>query len=108
MGNKCYLVYESWCTCDDSSVIGVFLDKDKAEEYIRVKNIDRKKEEVKHEKCALCVEYTEGETCFKLKDICEEAKILKDRHGDYCENDMSDYYQAISTNSYWIVESELR
>jgi len=102
---KAYLVYESWGICDDSSVVGVFLNENKADEYVKEHRKDRKDEMERYEKCNKCKE--EGGEIFILKKSCENAVIKEDRHGLYCENDMSDYYRGVDSNDYWKVETNI-
>jgi len=103
---KAYVIYESWGTCDDSSVIGVFLDENKANEYIKERNKDREKETEYYGKCSKCRKTTEDKEIFKYENSCKNAVIKEDRHGLYCENDMSDFY-SMSSNSYWKVETNI-
>jgi len=106
---KAYLVYESWGICDDSSVIGVFLDENNADEYVKEHNKEREEEIKLYEKCSKCIERrtNENEETFRLKDSCENAVIKEDRHGLYCENDMSDFYKGANSNAYWKVEKDI-
>ena len=92
--------------CDDESVIGVFLDEKKADEYVKEHNKDREEEMKLYERCNKCIEGTNKKT-FNLKDSCENAIIKEDRYGLYCENDMSDYYRGANSNSYWKVEKDI-
>lgn len=105
---KVFLVSESWGTCDDSSVVGAFLDECKADEYIAEHMIPRNKELKQHELCKKCrccdkEDYYcshKYDEVFILEDVCPIAKIDTDRNGKYCENDISEYHR-MNTNSYW-------
>jgi hypothetical protein len=103
---KAYLVYKSWGICDDSSVVGVFLDEKIADEYVEEHGKNRIIEMKRYEKCYECKEKDNEMFKFKLKDLCENAVIKEDRHGLYCENDMSDFY-SISSDDYWKVETDI-
>jgi hypothetical protein len=101
---KAYIVYRSWGICDDSSIVGIFLDEKKADEYVEEHGKERKEEEKLYKKCYEC---RTDEEIFNSKDTCDKAVIKTDRHGLYCENDMSDFYSSVSSNSYWKVEVDI-
>jgi hypothetical protein len=101
---KAYLVYGSWGICDDSSVVGVFLDEIKADAYVEEHGRQRKEEEQVYEKCHKCRRDRE---IFEFKNTCDKAEIKTDRHGLYCENDMSDWYNCVGSNSYWKEEVDI-
>lgn len=109
--SKVFLVYKTWGICDDSSVVGVFLNERKADEYIEVNNKAREEENKRHEKCSRCrgENYTneEDSSVFRFENTCDKAVIKEDRHGLYCENDDSDYYETVHSNSYWKVETDI-
>jgi hypothetical protein len=109
--DKAYLVYESWSITADSSVVGVFLDEKKADEYVEIHSEKRRQENERYEKCfncrnKICKSDEEGNG-FNFKDTCENAVIKKDRHGLYCENDNSDFYETVYSNDYWKVEVDI-
>lgn len=107
---KAYLVYTSWGRCDDSSVVGVFLDESKADEYIKEKNKAYEEEMKNNEKCSKCrcenYEH-EDENIFLYRSSCEKAEIKEDRYGEYCENDDSEYYQSVTSDEYWKKETDI-
>ena len=109
--NKAYLVYGSWGICDDSSIVGIFLDENKADEYIKEHNKAREEENKRYEKCSKCrgENYANEEdgAIFRFKNSCGKAIIKEDRHGLYCENDDSEYYETVHSNSYWKVETDI-
>lgn len=112
--SKAYIVYQSWGTCDDSSILGIFLDKTKANAYVSDHMIPRNKELEQHEKCKICrccdkADYHcthDYDYIFNLENDCINAKIGEDRYGKYCENDISDFY-SLSTSTFWASEVEI-
>ena len=109
--SKVYLVYQSWGTCDDSSIVGAFLDEKQADDYIFEHRKPRVEDEKQHEKCRKCrrcdtKKYGDDNEYFDLRNKCDKAKIGKDRNGKYCENDLSEYYY-INSDDYWKNEVEL-
>jgi hypothetical protein len=107
---KAYLIYESWSNTADSSIVGVFLDEKKADEYIEEHGKLRKEENARYEKCYKCRCNNcanEDEEIFLLKDSCDKAIIKEDRHGLYCENDDSDFYETVSSDDFWKVEKDI-
>lgn len=98
---KAYVVKESWAGCNDYSVIGVFLDKEKCDEFISEKNKDRDNERTLMERCEKCRE----DSGFLLKDECTMCKISTDRYGEYCENDLSE--EHCYTNDYYCEETNV-
>lgn len=93
--SKAYIVYEWAVTWDDSFPVAVFLDEQKCDEFIKEKNKAWEEDNKKHEECCKCrnndLGFYHGDDVFLLKDSCGRAKIEKDRHGLYCENEL-DYY----------------
>lgn len=110
--SKAYIVKHSLGICDDYSTVGVIFDEAKRDKYIEDHNKPRKLAEEKHEKCKRCRKCDDYDTpqdnVFLYKEDCIEAKIGTDRHGMYCGNDKSNYYEALdSTNEYFYEETEL-
>jgi hypothetical protein len=108
--DKAYLVYESWSITADSSVVGIFLDEKKADEYIEIHGKERQEENKRYEKCYKCRCHNcanEGDPIFLFRSSCDKAVIKEDRHGLYCENDDSDFYETVSSNDYWKVETDI-
>ena len=107
---KAYEVCVSWGTCDDSSVVGIFLDEERADAYIAEHRHARELDEKQHEKCSQCKgrNYANEEdgSIFRFKNTCDKAKIKEDRHGLYCEHDLSEYY-SITSNDYWKNEYDI-
>ena len=109
---KAYIVGHSWGICDDDITVGVFLNKDIAEAYIKKKNIPRDeamKQMKMCKKCRKCNYYDNPkDNVFSLANKCSKAKISVDRHGKYCENDVNDYYEAANgTDHWWCSEVDL-
>ena len=105
--DKAYVISHSWGVCDDDSIDCVMLDKEKAQEYVDKMNEPRRVAKKLYEKCCECRndEYDcEVQGQYKLKESCELCKMNKDRYGEYCENDKSDYYQALSGTDLWFME----
>lgn len=108
---KVYIISESWGSCDDSSIVGAFMDEEKADQYVEEQNIPRVLEVKQEQICNKCRRLggyhgNQDGACFDLKDTCEKAVIKEDRNGLYCENDTSGYHSS-STNSYWKTEVEI-
>ena len=109
--SKVYLVYKSWGSCNDSSIVGAFLDEKQADNYVSEHRKQRAEDEEQHEKCRKCrrcdtKRYGDNNEYFDLRNKCDKAKIEKDRNGKYCKNDLSDYYH-IDSDDYWKNEVEL-
>lgn len=107
--SKVYLVYEYRGICDDSNIVGAFLDEKQADDYIFEHRKPRVEEEKQHEKCRKCrrcdtKKHGDDNEYFDLRNKCDNAKIGKDRNGKYCENDLSEYYHI---NSYDYLKSEV-
>lgn len=108
--SKVYLVGHSWDICDDDITVGVFLNKEKAEKYVNEHNIPRQEKEKQQKICQKCRKYNEYDNpeddAFILSGECPLSKIETDRHGAYCEHDISDPYGGLSGTDYYYV-SEL-
>lgn len=101
---KAYIVYEYQITWDDSFPIAVFLDEQKCDEFIKEKNKAWEEDHKKYEECCKCRNgdswgyHNNEDDVFLLKDSCDRAKIEKDRHGLYCENEIN--YYGIESKHY--------
>lgn len=105
---KAYVV-SKYGNCDDGgTIVGVWLDKEQCESDVEKLNEPRKKELLLHEECVKCRDFDahREDEVFLLKDSCPHANIKTDRNGEYCENDMENYY-SMKSDSYHIEEIEV-
>jgi hypothetical protein len=104
---KAYIVgkYDS---TSDGITVGVYLDKEKCEKDIAELNKPHDAETILYEECLKCSDHDYGcnKQVFKLRNECKRQAIKTDRNGEYCENDLSDYY-SMKTERYYINETEL-
>ena len=101
--NKAYLISKSGGVFDnDYTEVGIFLDKQQAEEYVKEKNILYREQYKIYEQCEECYDDI---VKFKLKDSCNRACIKEDRYGEYCKNKME--YYDIEHDYYTITEIDI-
>jgi hypothetical protein len=106
---KAYLIYKS-SGGYSQSLVGLFLNENKAKAFVREKNEKHKDEIKKYEKCSKCRCKNcanEDDPIFLYKDSCGKAVMKEDRYGLYCENDDSDFYETVESDEYWISEVEI-
>lgn len=101
---KCYIVTQSPIYVDDyDSQIAVFLNKEKAKNFVDEHNIPYNDLMNQAKLCEKCHTY-DDEECFILQHTCSLASIKKDRNGLYCENEKSLYANGVDYYSYEEVE----
>ena len=105
---KGYMVYKSCICSDDSEDVCMFLDIQKGMDYVKEMNIPSKKEDKIMDKCYECTKHDyDEEKPYKFKNTCDRACIKSDRYGEYCENEMVEYYQKTQP-TYYGREIEIR
>ena len=83
---KGYALFE-YDSCGDT-LIKVFLDEQKCKDQIEKSKKSYDEIIAKCNHCEECKGVSGHE--FKYKTVCSNAKILTDRYGEYCENDLDD------------------
>ena len=111
--SKAYLVgrYSAGFDCfDDENIpIGIFLNKEKAEKYVKENKFPSKKQQKMCRRCRDCDDYdgTPKDGIFSLADECELTNIGVDQHGKYCQNDKHDTYDSLIGVDYYMSELDL-
>lgn len=102
---KVYLVKKSWGSFDDygTTIDKVFIDKAKAEDYIKKYNKELKKKVKQYHKCQDCVIYYDG-SIDEIKANCDIADIVTDPYR-YCKAEMN-YYRSEDLHEAGIIEME--
>ena len=105
---KAYIVLKYGSYDDGGRIVGVWLDKEQCDADVAKLNEPRKAEEILHEECVKCrdLDTNRDGDVFILRDSCQRAIIKTDRNGEYCKNDMEDYY-SMKSDSYHIEETDV-
>ena len=102
---KVYLVKKSWGSFDDygTTIDKVFIDKAKAEDYVKKYNKELKKKVKQYHKCQDCMIYYGG-SVDEIKANCEIADIVVDDY-TYCKAEMN-YYRSEDLHEAQRIEME--
>ena len=102
---KVYLVQKSWGSFDDygTTIDRVFIDKAKAEDYVKKYNKELKKKVKQYHKCQDCMIYYGG-SVDEIKANCEIADIVVDDY-TYCKAEMN-YYRSEDLHEAQLIEME--
>lgn len=106
---KAYILSKSTNTSDGGITVGVYLDKTKCDTDLKRLNFPRLDEELIHKECenCNCNDYRNDQHGkLKSRNTCQRADIKTDRNGEYCENDLSDWY-SMKTDWYFVEETEI-
>lgn len=106
---KTYILRKSDNCSDGGTTVGVYLNKFKCDKDLQELNKPRLDEELIYHECSDCRSNNcmEISDKFKLKDTCKRAVIKSDRNGEYCENDLSDWY-SMKTDWYYVEETDVK
>ena len=102
---KVYLIKKSWGSFDDygTRIDKVFIDKSKAEDYIKKYNKELKKKVKQYHKCQDCMIYYDG-SIEEIKANCDIADIVTDPY-TYCKAEMN-YYRSEDLHEAGLIEME--
>ena len=102
---KVYLVQKPWGSFDDYSttIDKVFIDKTKAEDYIKKYNKELKKKVKQYHKCQDCMIHYDG-SVEEIKANCDIADIVTDPYR-YCKAEMN-YYRSEDLHEAGLIEME--
>ena len=102
---KVYLVQKSWGSFDDygTTIDKVFIDKAKAEDYVKKYNKELKKKVKQYHKCQDCMIHYDG-SIDEIKANCDIADIVVDDY-TYCKAEMN-YYRSEDLHEAQLIEME--
>lgn len=106
---KVYLVQKSWGSFDDygTRIDKVFIDKAKAEDYVKKYNKELKKKVKQYHKCQDCMIHYDG-SVDEIKANCKIADIVVDTEYydyTYCKAEMN-YYRSEDLHQAGLIEME--